>query len=1666
MCIDRLMTDLAVVAVCLVLGGTASAQMTLHVDDDAAPGGNGQEWSSAYKYLQDALNVAGSGDEIRVAGGVYRPDEDRANPLGTESRDATFRLKDGVEVYGGYAGLANPAIPDDRDVDLYESILSGDLVGNDVGVPLGQWWQLVLEPTRAENSYHVVTGSGTNDSAWIDGFTIVGGNANQDRWPASVGGGMYISAGNPTVSDCTFAANGAYGVGGGMYNHDDGNPRVVDCTFHGNAAGFGGGGMYNTDSAPTVTNCLFSVNSGDSDGGMQNDYGSAPTVTNCTFYGNVVYYGGGGISNGHGNVTVGNCMFIGNSVGAAWGAGGGMYSSNGSATVINCTFIANAAVNGAGMYLNTNSDSAVSNCIFWGDTQGTLGIAGSSNIVVSYSNIQGGQLGVYVEEGSILDWFPGNIDTNPLFVRSPDPGPDGNWDGVNDDYGDLHLQAYSPCIDAGDNDTLIQGIDTDRDGNPRRRNDPDVGDTGNGAAPIVDMSAYERQPPCEHDDDCEDGNVCTTESCVDTACQYTPVDEDTACSDGMYCNGEEACNTIGACLPGTPPCADGIDCTDDSCDEDTHECANEPNDAYCDDRELCNGSEVCVPDDPDAWPDGCVPGALTPAGTPCPDGLHCNGVEVCNDYGECLPGTPPCADGIDCTDDSCDEDTHQCANEPNGTYCDDGDLCSGLEACGPEDQGAGPDGCVPGTPEPEGMPCPGELFCNGPEYCVDMACVSGPPPCEPPDVCDEGLDQCRDACEFITCQAGEVCIDAVCRPTCETDGDCDNDLCNEPGICDRMDPDAGPDGCVPGTPEPAGTPCGDPSDTMCDDPDSCDGSGSCQEHHEPTGTPCLDGEFCNGEEACDNGVCAPGSYPCMEPNFPFCDELNGVCVVCPVKAVVYVDADANGEGDGMSWEDAYANLQGALDSMRELMSLGCCETRDCLVRVAGGVYVPDGGSGDREATFELVNTVALRGGYRGCPGGACGGGDPNERDIDTYETVLTGDLAKDDAAVICAQDSPDCDSYGGLCVDETCIIKQNHNENSYHVVMADNSITDTADTILDGFTITAGNADGDNDQGGGIYCSGSPTISNCTVRGNSASGTYSLGGGIYCSGDPTITSCTIRGNATFGQWGAGGGMFNYESGPALTDCTFSENSASRGGGGMGNWNSSPALTNCTFSRNSAQNEGGAVANNGSHGSMTRCTFLLNTATYGGAIFNAESAPTVAKSTFESNTASLFGGGVHNVYSSSPTFAGCIFRNNSAADVGGGMFNEDAGSHPTLTGCTFEGNSAGSGGGMYNQDSTFELTLTNCVFAGNSADYGGGISNYNSRPKLSDCMFAGNSALDGGGMRNVDSEATLSNCTFNGNTANGNTANDFGGGIFDYSSSTMLYGCMFSGNSADHGGGFFCTSNSNVILANCTFSGNTASDGGGMRSDYSGVTLTNCTFSGNSADNGGGISSWDSSLTITNSILWGDTPNEIFASAGGPVVTYTNIQDDWSNDACPPEDPICNIDTDPLFVRSPNNGGDGWGDDPATPTDESLNDDYGDLHVFPGSPCIDAGDNFAVPQDLADLDGNDNTTERTPRDLGGGLRFVDDCVTMDTGIRDPPDYPYVVDMGAYEHQPNDIDDDGDVDLRDFAKFQMCFTGDGPGTVQAECERFDPDCPDDDDDVDLDDFARFVGDLGGP
>jgi hypothetical protein len=208
-------------AVAMLVGSVLTARSkatTFFVDDDAAPGGNGMGWTLPdvpFRFLQDALMVAGDGDLIKVAQGVYHPD-DKEGAIDSRIQTLSFVLKGGpigFVLEGGYAGLGG-ADPDLRDPATFVSILSGDL--NDDDDPALGLQQL----NRAENSLSVVNGgTGTNDRTVLDGFTIRDGHGgvNGTSGSGSGGAGMIIpTLSSPTIVNCTFTRNWAAASGGGL----------------------------------------------------------------------------------------------------------------------------------------------------------------------------------------------------------------------------------------------------------------------------------------------------------------------------------------------------------------------------------------------------------------------------------------------------------------------------------------------------------------------------------------------------------------------------------------------------------------------------------------------------------------------------------------------------------------------------------------------------------------------------------------------------------------------------------------------------------------------------------------------------------------------------------------------------------------------------------------------------------------------------------------------------------------------------------------------------------------------------------------------------------------------------------------------------------------------------------------------------------------------------------------------------------------------------------------------------------------------------------------------------------------------------------------------------------------------------------------------------------
>ncbi len=284
---------------------------------------------------------------------------------------------------------------------------------------------------------------------------------------------------------------------------------------------------------------------------------------------------------------------------------------------------------------------------------------------------------------------------------------------------------------------------------------------------------------------------------------------------------------------------------------------------------------------------------------------------------------------------------------------------------------------------------------------------------------------------------------------------------------------------------------------------------------------------------------------------------------------------------------------------------------------------------------------------------------------------------------------------------------------NYHVVRCTSG--EGPDTLLEGFTITGGNANGaamEDTWGGGMYNSGaSPTVANCVFAGNTAD----RGGGMFNTGaSPSLTNCVFHDNSG----DRGGAMYNEAGSPAVNHCTFQDNSATRGGGMFNEIGSEAIVTCCAFHDNHADEDGGAICNGLiGRATVTDCAFTNNDAGLGGAI------------------ASIQGSG---------DATGCTFVDNAAHEGGAIYYGDSAGA---VTNCTFRHNLAGGGGAISNGAS--DVLVTNCVFTANGVTgQGGAILNVWSDLTATHCTFTGNTAdISAGGIMSmgVGYTTTVTNC---------------------------------------------------------------------------------------------------------------------------------------------------------------------------------------------------------------------------------------------------------------------------------------------------------------------------------
>lgn len=355
----------------------------LYVDSDATgPNHDGSSWCSAYKELHQALAVVGFGVVLRIANGTYLPD---AAGLG-DPREATFQLSGGVTLQGGYAGCGAQG-PSARDVVKSETILSGDLMGDDGGAVV------IAGVTISNNAYHVVTATDGDSTVVFDGVTIMGGRADGASLPHNHGGGMLIGNNSVQMVGCTFRSNTAK-AGGAVWISGGSSVSLDQCAFDGNSntGANAGGGAIGGEGALNVTGSSFTNNTSGGRGGALDLNAAMVTLVGCTFSGNRAVSGNGGAA-AFANCTVllENSLFEGNQCGGSGGAVDNDPGTTGSYT--GCTFNDNSAGLDGGAVQNRDSSPTFIDCTF------------SGNSAVLGFNVLGGAV------------FNFGIDADPVFHR-------------------------------------------------------------------------------------------------------------------------------------------------------------------------------------------------------------------------------------------------------------------------------------------------------------------------------------------------------------------------------------------------------------------------------------------------------------------------------------------------------------------------------------------------------------------------------------------------------------------------------------------------------------------------------------------------------------------------------------------------------------------------------------------------------------------------------------------------------------------------------------------------------------------------------------------------------------------------------------------------------------------------------------------------------------------------------------------------------------------------------------------------------------------------------------------------------------------------------------------------------------------------------------------------
>jgi len=463
--------------------------------------------------------------------------------------------------------------------------------------------------------------------------------------------------------------------------------------------------------------------------------------------------------------------------------------------------------------------------------------------------------------------------------------------------------------------------------------------------------------------------------------------------------------------------------------------------------------------------------------------------------------------------------------------------------------------------------------------------------------------------------------------------------------------------------------------------------------------------------------------PCTFNEVAMSNEIVMIVASPCTSSIRYVKPVATGNGSGEDWDNASSDLQAMIDI-------------DCATQVwvAAGTYKPaayptgcTNCSTPRDYAFVLRSGVKVYGGFAGTETAL------TQRTAGN-ETILSGDIDNDNTL---------------------------NAGNTYHVVLSTN---DNDQTLLDGCTVTGGNANG----------SGTVSIDGLDIY------RYDAGGLVAKNSHTLFTNNKFVNNLGY----YGGGAYVDGGSARFENCRFEDNLGD-GGYGVGLYtdDAEVLIDSCHFENNQDEDAygGGCYIEDGS-GIVKNSTFVNNYAYYGGGLYMEDASMTVENCLFDSNAANYYGGGMY--YDGDEGIVkNCTFVNNEVED--------------------------GYGGGLYTGDTG--LLLEDCLFDGNSAEEGGGLYGYYPPDETNRCIFKHNTAFYGSAVYTND-DGIFKNCLFHENTASSD--DEYGGAAF-YADGYTIYleNCTFANNQNTDGtcGGVASYENEMEIV-NCIFWGNTHADG--------------------------------------------------------------------------------------------------------------------------------------------------------------------------------------------------------------------------------------------------------------